>query len=361
VIKSLEGLRGLAALFVAFYHAWPNSTKALPIVGSGWLWVDLFFVLSGCVIAKGYVGKLTTGASLKNYAVKRFARLYPLHILTLVVWLGLALIMPEIVSVGKKLLGSADHLIQRYDVPEKDLMLNIFMLHGLGLLPDLSLNFPSWSVSVEMAVYLVWAVIWLTCQSTILLGAIGLSLALCCGIFLYGWGGLPNIGYMQDLGFFRCLLGFSLGTIIPMVAKQIPNGAQKMIGNYLSGVCMVLALGMFFSARSYPALTYFSPIIFTSLVLSLYWDEGPIAAALKTSALVKLGALSYSIYLIHGPLLLIFKPLASQFSQTTGNFLLIPYLVLLVLLAHISFKYFEVPSRDAITKKLLNESRLATK
>jgi peptidoglycan/LPS O-acetylase OafA/YrhL len=324
------------------------------MIGSGWLWVDLFFVLSGCVIAKGYCLRLNTWQNLRSYAVKRWARLYPLHIFTLLLWLVIALSMPAIVTWAKQALSAAPaaSISSAFSVPSWDLAMNLLMLHGLGTVDGLNFNFPSWSISVEMAVYLIWAGLWWFCQSSKKAFGIALAIATSSWAYLYCWGAQENIGYMQDLGFFRCLLGFSLGTAIPMLADLCSLRWRAFYARYLSLIAIFFTFAVFFYANSVPRFTYIAPLIFAVLVFSLYWDEGPLAFLLKHPLLVRLGALSYSIYLIHGPLLLIFKPLASQFPSPIGDLLLIPYAAGLIGVAHISYYYFEVPSRDFITSKI---------
>ena len=85
-IDSLETLRGFAALAVAFYH-YP-STSFLHIK-NGYLGVYFFFALSGFVIALNYFDQIKNINNLIKFQIKRFFRLYPIHIFTLFIVLGI--------------------------------------------------------------------------------------------------------------------------------------------------------------------------------------------------------------------------------------------------------------------------------
>src|SRR5690242_15715766 len=94
-IRALTGVRGVAASLVAIYHFSPTKEMApgllRNVVSRGYLWVDLFFVLSGFVIALNYGQLFASGFSRRAFAtflVRRVARIYPLYLV--VVLTGLA-------------------------------------------------------------------------------------------------------------------------------------------------------------------------------------------------------------------------------------------------------------------------------
>ena len=79
-------MRGTAALLVALYHINPDliaPTGAGRFVGKGYLWVDLFFVLSGFLLAMNYADRFAGGWSLGawlDFLLHRLARIYPLYL-----------------------------------------------------------------------------------------------------------------------------------------------------------------------------------------------------------------------------------------------------------------------------------------
>ena len=96
-LTTLTPLRGIAALLVVVFHSNLDLVPfapALPghLVENGWLWVDFFFALSGFIIAYVYGSSFrgaVSGSDYKKYIGARFARVYPLHLFTLV-WAALA-------------------------------------------------------------------------------------------------------------------------------------------------------------------------------------------------------------------------------------------------------------------------------
>jgi len=70
-VEALDGLRGIAALSVMFYHAWVFNAQ-------GWMAVDFFYCLSGFVIAMAYEGKLRSGLPFLRYVSWRLMRVYPM-------------------------------------------------------------------------------------------------------------------------------------------------------------------------------------------------------------------------------------------------------------------------------------------
>ena len=77
VFLELDAMRGVAAICVMLYHYSPflSASKVLP---SAYLAVDMFFLLSGFIIAHAYRARLLAGMSLGKFAVVRIIRLYPL-------------------------------------------------------------------------------------------------------------------------------------------------------------------------------------------------------------------------------------------------------------------------------------------
>src|SRR6476646_9931362 len=85
--KNLEALRGIAALLVVLHHLSLNAGSVLgsiPLLKQGWLFVDLFFVLSGYVIASVHAESEPTTDAAKRFLIRRLFRLWPLHFATLI-------------------------------------------------------------------------------------------------------------------------------------------------------------------------------------------------------------------------------------------------------------------------------------
>ena len=155
-LRALTGLRFVAAFHVLVFHALFTFSRAslrMPIlapgplrslVSSGYVGVNLFFVLSGFVLAYAYVedGKMTTSAG--RFWRARFARIYPMHLI------GVLLALPLFV------LGSLANHVQGVAIAKegaKELALSALLVQAWVPAHVLDLNGPSWSLSVEAFFY----------------------------------------------------------------------------------------------------------------------------------------------------------------------------------------------------------------
>ncbi|RUT82360.1 acyltransferase, partial [Mesorhizobium sp. M7A.T.Ca.US.000.02.1.1] len=100
----LDSWRGICALLVALFHFPTASTiSQSAFIGSSYLFVDFFFVLSGFVIASSYGDRLNQPEQVARFALVRFGRIYPLHLLMLAAFAGfelLRLMLPQLHGTG---------------------------------------------------------------------------------------------------------------------------------------------------------------------------------------------------------------------------------------------------------------------
>ncbi|MGO8994658.1 MAG: acyltransferase family protein [Polyangiaceae bacterium] len=158
-LRALTGLRFLAAFYVLVFHALFTFSRASlqmralrfaplrALLSSGYVGVNLFFVLSGFVLAYAYVedGKLTTTPARFWWA--RFARIYPMHLV------GLLLALPLFA------LGSAANHVQAMTIAKEgglQLALSALLVQAWVPAHVLDLNGPSWSLSVEAFFYAIF-------------------------------------------------------------------------------------------------------------------------------------------------------------------------------------------------------------
>src|SRR5258708_27828356 len=91
--QALDGWRGIAALLVALYHSpFYGHLYGVPLVRNAYLFVDLFFVLSGFVISHAYADRLADGKSVLVFLIRRFGRLWPLHTAVLAAFIRIELL-----------------------------------------------------------------------------------------------------------------------------------------------------------------------------------------------------------------------------------------------------------------------------
>jgi len=145
-IKGLTGLRGYAALMVCLHHFnyRKSGTLFFDIVAKGDWGVIVFFVLSGFVLAYVYQEWFKPGFKITEYyrfIRLRLARVYPLHLLMLLLW-GLFIVYGRIAVTDN-------------DTPFT-FFLNLTLTHAWGFTRSLSWNLPSWSISSEFFCYLLF-------------------------------------------------------------------------------------------------------------------------------------------------------------------------------------------------------------
>src|ERR1041384_1778474 len=156
IFVALTSMRGIAALMVAFYHLRygfvPVPDFNLFIFQfrfgeKGYLWVDFFFILSGFILAHRYSDacERLNGRVYFNFLWHRFARIWPLHAVTLCAAI-LYLVLKN--GVGFVKLDA--------------IAANAFLVHGWGHLYQPSFDFPSWSLSSEWGAYLLLPLLLLT-------------------------------------------------------------------------------------------------------------------------------------------------------------------------------------------------------
>jgi peptidoglycan/LPS O-acetylase OafA/YrhL len=354
MIKSLEGVRGIAALIVALYHFQLGTVYAgLPVIRHGYLFVDLFFVLSGFVMCAAYAGKLKSSEDFGRFLVRRTGRLLPLLLFSTLIFLlvadGIVLAKKLAVAHGYgAFLNNPGAL--RYQVPSAlELLTTFTMTHSLGVFDHLILNTPSWSISVEFYTYIIFAGVCLLCAggrrlvAFALLSAIGMAVSVWGSLVLYDCVALKNgcFALTYDLGLMRCIASFFLGALVYYASRNsnFNSPALQLAAGFV--LCLVFAL-----LDLAPAAAFAVPFAFALLVFAICTDTGPVARALKPRLIQLLGQRSYSIYLMHMPLLLVFENIS---KRATGPFSLIlvlaVYVVLLFVLAGWTYRFIENPFR----------------
>ena len=283
---ALDGWRGICAVLVALHHFPANGSIAgLPLVRNAWLFVDFFFVLSGFVIAHAYGGELGTPRAIAGFARRRWARLWPLHVCVLAAFVALEAV--RWAQSGNGFSGDRSPL---------SILTNLALVQSLGIHGGLTWNTPSWSISTEFYTYLVYAA-----ASAIAVGRARRS-ALAALTAAGGLGILVAVsryGMREtfDFGFFRCLYGFFVGTLVYELrdSKRLaPSWAAA--GEWLAAS---LALGFLIYVAGDRPLEYFATPIFALVVFVFAQEAGPLSRLMRLKPIAALGRWSYSIYMVH--------------------------------------------------------------
>ena len=303
--EALDSVRGVSACMIVVLHAhyylrW-SFEDALFLQGFGYF-VDFFFVLSGFVIAYAYENRLTDTDSLVSFMLRRFGRLYPLHIATLFALLAMRLVL-ALYPFDMATYFSAVFDNDVYTA--SSLVSYLFLLQSMGVLDHLTWNQPSWSISVEFYTYLVFAGLWVlmlrTPKSARWMNVFYATLLVVCPLILLFVA--PNgMDSIADFAFVRCLLGFAIGVLTWRVYERLKNWrAGSLPGGAASLLELVLTAALLFLIFQPGGTRWLvvAPYLLGGLVLVFAHEDGVVSRVLKFKPLLGLGAISYSIYMVH--------------------------------------------------------------
>lgn len=352
-IKPLTAMRFYAAMWVVLYHYWPNLTAApLPqFVERGYLGVELFFVLSGFILCHVYLPSAERGAfNYKGFLWARIARVYPLHLATLI-GVGALAVAATVAGFG----------IDKAILSWQSLPANLLMLHAWGLAPEAGWNHPSWSISAEWFAYLtfpLFAFAALKLKSRPLV-AVGAASALLVGLYLTFplLAGHPLTEATIAWGALRIVPCFALGCAAYLLWKadvlRQKAAAAGLSAGLIAAVAAMAALG----AHDAPIV-----LLFGALMVSLA-SLTSTGSTLGTSRLgVWLGEISYAVYMVCVPWKLLFVNGASKLFNTGDvlpPWLWAVFILSVIPLAAAAHHLIERPARSAL--KALADRRAAPK
>ncbi len=337
----IDALRGFAALGILFWHyqhfivgsaiQYPFYNFFNIFYNYGGRAVLLFWIISGFVFAYVYINKPTTG---KDFFVNRFARLYPLHFVTLLIVAGLQLI--SLHQTGEFQIYQINDLYHFF--------LNLFFISHWGFQDGYSFNGPVWSISIELLIYGVFFISLSAIKKFDLVVASALAV-----VFLQMYMvGLPGSSIWQCGGFFFA------GVVLFMIFKRFKSD-RLLLG--LIAVCLAVSSWFIHGSVFDNAVTLSLLIGFLALVLTFALLD--ITSFSRAGKIFKyLGDISYGTYLLHVPIqiiiLLIFDRLMLNTDIFLSNTFFVMYFLLVIVCAHMSFLYFENPMRKYIRNKFSN-------
>jgi peptidoglycan/LPS O-acetylase OafA/YrhL len=369
-IGALTSLRGIAATVVVILHfAYSTLPEAGVILSrhtrffrDGYLFVDLFFILSGFILTHVYLESFLMGVNKANYWTylrSRFARIYPLHLFTLGVLVGLELL--------KLFLPNFQAFTGKFNLTA--LVANVFMLQAFDFnCPPLlwcksSWNEPAWSISVEFLIYCIFPFIlfallktkpktdWIIYVVTLL--ALLVLIKVTKGT-LESIIGIPSIA--------RCGLECVMG-IITYKAYQWSKYQSKFNFKLLELGATLLTIGLMHKwIRSRVIFDWIVLPAFSLLIFSLASaTNGFISRILNSRPLLYLGTISYSIYMVHWCLIQFLEtfwlyefqvPFGSGFDRNSCLLALGLFTPISLVAAAFTYHFVEVPMRNLLKPKL---------
>lgn len=364
----LDGLRGVAALIVIWYHIFEGYAFAgggmIETFNHGYLAVDFFFILSGFVIAYAYDDRWSKNLTMTDFFKRRLIRLHPMvimgavlgaitfylqgcvqwdgtHVAISMVMLSLLctiLFIPAMPGVGYEVRGNGE----------------MFPLNG-----------PCWSLFFEYIGNIIYA-IFIRRLSTKVLGVLvvllGAALAAFAIFDVSGYGSI-GVGWTLDAvnfvgGLLRMLFPFSMGMLLLRVFKPM-----KIKGAFwICTVLMVALLSVPFIEGTEPICAngvYEAFCIIVAFPILLWIGASGTTTDKQSTRICKfLGDISYPVYVVHYPLMYLFyawliKKQLFTFAETWQVALCV--YALSIIIAYLCLKLYDEPVRKYLAKRFLSK------
>jgi len=323
----LDTLRGYAALAIMVYHF-----KVVSPLYASYLAVDFFLILSGFVLTHAYFRH--DSFNFWSFAQARFARLYPLHFVTMIASLGVYM------------------LTERY-IDKTDLVLHTLMIHNIGLGPDtIEFNSPAWSISVEFWVNIVMAIALITVLPTLRhrwarwcsLAAISYGAFAILSVSPGHLNGVAeNVVPFVNMGLLRGFGSFCLGIVVYELylyaLPKLNKDALTLIGRLTPVAIVLFAMSLFSPLKETPLDFLFVPF-FCIVVFLAAFERG--RGVYQLGKLSYIGTISFAVYLIHRPVQQFFAHILDGSGGFPVQFVL--SVVTTVALAVLTNKYLEIPA-----------------
>jgi peptidoglycan/LPS O-acetylase OafA/YrhL len=281
----LDSFRGLAAIFVVMFHLhFVGSITELAFFRGSHLFVDFFFVLSGFVLAHRY--GFDNQLNIKDFFISRTFRIFPLHVLMLAVFIGFELLKLLAQHYG---FGS-DYVPFSQKNAANEILPNLLLLQAwLPNVQTMSWNGPAWSISVEYYLYLLFFMA---------LQIKGHYRHAIWPVVAYAAFYLIWIDYKAAREVMSGLSCFFGGATIYLVYRFCRNFQLNSVVFSITEVALLFAIGWMMSVNfGYQGV--YASWLFCLVVLVFAFEKGIVSQLFKNTALLKLGQLSYSIYLTH--------------------------------------------------------------
>ena len=302
--SDIEGLRALAVVPILVFHL---KSSLCP---GGFAGVDVFFVISGYLITRmilgdegnGRTGTFSAGTfSFKTFYLRRFFRLFPALLTTL---LGTLV-------AGWWVLGPSEYVsLARSALPSLFGVSNFYFLSAIDYFHASAIGHPllhTWSLGVEEQFYLVWPAFILLLSRrgwALLMPAAALAVVSFVAILAVRQTNADVAFYMMPFRMFE----FAAGAIILAVERRW--NALPAAANTLAGAAGVALLAVTFSSfdeqTGWPGAAALVPVAATALMI-LGGARGVWSAVLRLWPLRFLGRISYSLYLVHWPVITLYR------------------------------------------------------
>jgi peptidoglycan/LPS O-acetylase OafA/YrhL len=365
----LDGLRGVAALLVLWYHvhegfSFASGAPVIEGINHGYLAVDFFFMLSGFVISYAYDDRLGKSLSLGGFFKRRLIRLHPMVVLG-AIWGAVCFVLQGSVQWNGTHVATSAVMIAllcaMFFIPAAPQ--GIYEVRGNG--ESFPLNGPAWSLFFEYIGNILYA-LFIRRLSNKCLGILAAVLGLAWGAFaIFDGSGYGNIGVgwsLIDYGFLtgllRMLFPFTLGMLVRRNFKPIAvRGAFAMCSVMLLLIFLVPNITNQGAILLNGVYEFFCiSVIFPAMLI--IGASAKISGKLASRVCNYLGNVSFPLYITHYPVMYLFYAwmidtgrctLANTWQVTIGVCLWN------LLFATICMKFYDMPVRKMLTRKFLHK------
>lgn len=341
----LDFYRFIAATSVAFYHfgLYDPNGMVFQLTKRFNLFVDFFFVLSGFVIALSYGESVGTWRGIGVYLRRRFARIYPLHLLTFILFL-----VPVIfLTITHRPIPNPE----KYDLAL--IPAQLLLVHSWPLNVGLSFNYPAWSISVEFAMYLLFPlIVWVNRRAGLIAPAAVVVGGFAAIEIMRATGIMMAEHWDDNYSPIRALPTFTIGMIIAASFRKITWGLEIGMVSLLVAIALMVA-----HANNYLIIAAFTSSIF-------FTASGELARPnhyLNLRFIRMLGDASYSVYMLHAFVLIVL--VGTIWPRLKTGPMPVSYGIIILLqiccLSVLTYNIFEKPMRDWISGKKARSFQLA--
>ncbi|SHN85021.1 Peptidoglycan/LPS O-acetylase OafA/YrhL, contains acyltransferase and SGNH-hydrolase domains [Geodermatophilus obscurus] len=373
-IRALTGLRLVAAMWVVMYHFVPELTPyldqvpgSIAVLSAGWIGVELFFVLSGFVIARGYLeqcGRHWSTAGAARFVANRFARVWP-------AWATVTLLACAWFTTADLigLRGRVADLYPPIDVASLLRQLTMTQMWGADSLLGTSYVTPGWSISAEWAAYLAFPLLALVVRPFLRAHpAVNLVLATVVMSPLAATSFLHGTDDVEMHWLLRIACSFTAGMLAACAFADLEDtergrrwGQPLVLGGLATvGVVLLWAhwrTGQDVLAGDHPGMYGAVAVVaWPSLVTGLASADGRLAAFLSRDPVVYGGRISYCLYLAHTlvkdvALGVIWHDPSAAGARAPGVVLVVPVLIVVSLLGAAALhQWVEEPARRRLVR-----------